>query len=135
MQGMRSLAAVKERKFIISLRQMYQIVFSVEGVKKGLLGKVKDKMIGTASDPVNNLVFNFTRNLPKNIQLEATVAKTLEGIVSKQTQLKAIPSLVDDLQAEINAMREEEKDTVTNAIETNPANYQFKEVESDERKE
>ena len=29
----------------------------------------------------------------------------------------------------------EEKDTVTNAIETNPANYQFKEVESDERKE
>lgn len=135
MQGMRSLAAVKERKFIISLRQMYQIVFSVEGIKKDLLGKFKDKMIGTASNPVNNLVFNFTRNLPKNVQLEATVAKTLEGIVSKQTQLKAIPSLVDDPQAEIDAMREEEKDTVTNAVETNPANYHFKEVESDERKE
>lgn len=32
-------------------------------------------------------------------------------------------------------MREEEKDTVTNAVETNSVNYQFKEVESDERKE
>ncbi len=132
---MRSLAAVKERKFIISLRQMYQIVFSVEGIKKGLLGKVKDKIIGTDSDSVNDLVFNFTRNLPKNVQLEATVAKTLEGIVSKQTQLKAIPSLVDDPQAEIDAMREEEKDTVTNAVETNPANYHFKEVNADEREE
>lgn len=133
MQGMRSLASIKERKFIVSLRSMYRIAFKVINLKKNILKRAKDVLTGTVDDPVTQLVFNFTRNLPKNIELEANVAKNLEGIVSKQTQLKALSSLVDNPQEEIERIAKEEAEKVNNAVKANPANYDFEGVADEEK--
>lgn len=135
MQAMRSLAAVKERKFVISLRKMYRVVFEFLKLKKSLKGQLKDMVTGSIDDPVNELKITFTRNLPKNIELEANVAKNLEGIVSKQTQLKALPSLVDDPQEEMELMRQEESEALDNAVKNNPASYQFEGVDHNEKQE
>lgn len=135
MQAMRSLAAVKERKFVISLRKMYRVVFEFLKLKKSLKGQLKDMVTGSIDDPVNELKITFTRNLPKNIELEANVAKNLEGIVSKQTQLKALPSLVDDPQEEMELMRQEESEALNNAVKNNPASYQFEGVDHNEKQE
>ena len=135
MQAMRSLAAVKERKFVISLRKMYRVVFEFLKLKKSLKGQLKDIVTGSIDDPVNELKITFTRNLPKNIELEANVAKNLEGIVSKQTQLKALPSLVDDPQEEMELMRQEESEALDNAVKNNPASYQFEGVDHNEKQE
>ena len=113
---------------------MYRIAFKVLNLKKNILKRAKDALTGTVDDPVTQLVFNFTRNLPKNIELEANVAKNLEGIVSKQTQLKALSSLVDNPQEEIERIAKEEAEKVNNAVKANPANYDFEGVADEEKK-
>ena len=114
---------------------MYRVVFEFLKLKKSLKGQLKDMVTGSIDDPVNELKITFTRNLPKNIELEANVAKNLEGIISKQTQLKALPSLVDDPQEEMELMRQEESEALDNAVKNNPASYQFEGVDHNEKQE
>ena len=44
--------------------------------------------------------YQFTQNIPANQLEEAQIAAQLSGVVSKETQLKAL-SIVDDVKAEI----------------------------------
>lgn len=126
MQAMRSLASNKERKFTNALREFYRILFNISNVAKtSFVKKVVNTLTGNAqSNPADELSFQFTRNLPRNIANEATTAQMLEGIVSKETQLKVL-SIVDDPKAEIQKIQDEEKEGITSAINSNPANYNF----------
>lgn len=134
MQAMRSLASNKERKFTNALRNFYRVVFNITNVAKtSLIKKAANYLTGKIqNDPIDQLSFQFTRNLPRNIASEATVAQTLEGIVSKQTQLKVL-SIVDDPQAEIQQMQDEEKKGISSALNNNPANYNFNDRDQDQK--
>lgn len=127
MQAMRGLASNKERKFTMAIRQLLKLVFGVQEVAtQSILQKAVTAITGnTKKDPIEGIEFQFTRNLPKNVADEANTAKTLEGITSKETQFKAIPSLVKDPKAEIKKMQDESNNVVNNAVENNPANYNF----------
>lgn len=58
-------------------------------------------------DSWQDIEVQMTRNLPKNLRSEADTARALDGIVSKETQLKVL-SVVDDPQAEIEKIKSEE---------------------------
>ncbi|KRN29225.1 phage portal protein, SPP1 Gp6 [Lactobacillus selangorensis] len=103
---MKNLASNKERKFTESLRKMFEVIFGAGTVLKG-----------DSSDKVKDLLFQFNRNLPINMADEATTAATLEGIVSKETQLKGL-SIVDDPKAEIKRMQKEQVATMQNATKS-----------------
>lgn len=98
---MKNMAATKERKFTQSLRRVFQLLFSVQ---TGM----------AAEDDWQALTFHFKRNLPINLDDEANTAKTLEGIVSKETQLSTL-DIVDDPKAEIERMAKESNDAITQA--------------------
>lgn len=103
--GMDNLAAGVKRKIAASLRRRYKLIF----------GNPASLTHGIHADDWKGLSFHFTRNLPSNVTDEATTAQTLDGIVSKQTQLSVL-SIVDDVQAEverIEAERQSEIDAVS----------------------
>ncbi len=103
--SMRNLTSNKERKFTKQLRKVFQIV-----------SKTVD--FGTLEQDIsNNIQFQFVRNLPNNNADEANTAKTLDGIVSKQTQLSTL-SIVSDPQAEIKQIQKEKEEAVKRAVET-----------------
>ena len=110
--SMRNLASSKERKMTQALRQLFQIVFSS--------GSLLDS---SKVDEWQNLTFLFSRNLPGNLSDEASVAKQLEGVVSKETQLKVL-SVVDDPKTEIEKMNEEAKEQA-DVAKTSSTLYDF----------
>lgn len=136
MQAMRGLASNKERKYTKAMRELYRGVFGVTNLAKtSIVKKAANAILGKATlDPADELKFQFTRNLPKNIADEANTAKSLEGIVSKETQLSVL-SIVDNPKAEIDRMAGEQKEAAKQAVENNPADYpnfyQKKEVTDD----
>ncbi|WP_413476795.1 phage portal protein [Latilactobacillus fuchuensis] len=133
MQAMRGLASNKERKYTSAMRDLYRIVFNITDLAKpSVVKKVTNAIMGKQQpEPADELKFQFTRNLPKNVADEASTAKTLEGIVSKQTQLSVL-SIVDNPTDEIDRMASEQKDAAQQAVDNNPANYDFQGV-SDEK--
>lgn len=94
LQAMSDLALTKQRKFTSGMNRRYKIIFSnpVSGMKK---------------DDWVKLTYQFTQNMPANILEEAQTAAQLTGIVSQPTQLKTL-SIVDNVQQEIERMKEEE---------------------------
>lgn len=96
---MLNLSATKERKFTQSLRKLFSRVFA--------MGTVVD------ADP-QDLMFKFIRNMPVNLADEADTAQKLNGIVSKETQLKNL-SFVDDAKQEIKRMGNEQSEQVKQA--------------------
>ena len=62
-----------------------------------------------------DLDIKFTANYPANLESEAEVAKSLEGVVSKETQLKAI-SLVDNVADELERLEAEQTPSVVDNI-------------------
>lgn len=107
---MQNQAAVEERKFTIALRSLLASVLS--------LGKV----IGTtdAQQVRKDLKFQFIRNIPLDIANEAQAAATMNGIVSRETQLSTL-SFVDDPKTEIERMRDEANDEMENALQHSPS--------------
>lgn len=105
---MKNLAASKERKFTQALRRLYQIAFKVQNITP------------IKADSWQDLSFQFIRNLPINLADEATTAQTLEGIVSKETQLSTL-SIVDDPKTEIEQMQKEADDRMASAVQNSPA--------------
>ena len=53
-----------------------------------------------------HLRYQFTRNIPRNLEAEANVMAKLEGVTSKETQL-SVSSLVDNPKEEMKRMEEE----------------------------
>lgn len=103
--AMLNLAKRKERKFTKAMRRRYQLICS-------------NPLCPLDQDAWKDLTFTFTFNLPQNLDGEAETAARLEGIVSKQTQLKAIPSLVEDVHAEMDLIKAEQEEILTD-YETN----------------
>lgn len=95
--AMEDLAKFKQLKFTAAFNRRYKLIFSnplciPHGVKSGDWAKLQ---------------YHFTLNYPANISAEAETAKQLEGIVSKETQLKTL-SIVDNPQNEMERLAEEE---------------------------
>lgn len=103
---MQNQASVEERKFTIALRNFLGTVLG--------LGKV----IGTADAQQvrKDLKFQFIRNVPQDVANEAQAASTMNGIVSKETQLSTL-SFVDDPKAEMQRMQQEQADQVKQAVQ------------------
>lgn len=99
LQAMSNLALTFDRKIEKSLRKRYKI-WSALGTN--------------TSDPeaYRDMQFIFTRNLPKNIAEEIQAATQLEGVVSKETQLSVMPSVVPDPQIEIEKIEDEKEPAV-----------------------
>lgn len=96
---MLNLASTKERKFTQSLRKLFGRVFD----------------IGTVVNAnAQDLTFKFIRNMPVNLEDEADTAQKLNGIVSKETQLKNL-SFVDDAKQEIKRIADEQTEQVKQA--------------------
>ncbi|WP_240758298.1 phage portal protein [Lysinibacillus sp. SGAir0095] len=58
-------------------------------------------------DDYLNIWFGFKRNLPSNIKEEAEATSLLKGLVSERTRLSLL-SFVDDVEAEIEALKEDQ---------------------------
>lgn len=97
--GMSNLAKVKERKFKSAMNRRYRLIFSNPVAQKNGIGK----------DDWLKVNYHFTMNYPANISDEAEVAQKLDGIVSKNTQLKVL-SIVDDPKAEQDTIARENKE-------------------------
>lgn len=117
--AMRNLASGKERKFTQSLRQLYKLIFGVDTILKS-----------TKGDEWQQLKFQFTRNLPSNLVDEAATAKSLEGVVSRETQLKML-SVVDDPDAEIKRIDAESAKTMKQAVRS-AGEYDFQKKSGDD---
>lgn len=115
--SMRNLASNKERKVTQALRQFYDVIF-----KAGTLG------VGDADKAINNLTFQFTRNLPSNLVDEAAAAKSLSGIVSHETLLSLL-SVVDDPKAELSRIADEDAEQQKQAAQSG-AQYDFQKKDS-----
>ena len=95
--AMNNLAKTKERKFTSGMNRRYKLLFS----HPSLASKVKrDDWVQVK--PV------FTPNIPANLLEEAQIAKEMEGITSRETQLKVI-SAVDNVKEELEKIEEENK--------------------------
>lgn len=105
LQAMSNLALTKQRKFTSGMNRRYKLIFSnpVSGMKK---------------DAWTGIKYQFTLNYPTNILEESQIAGNLAGIVSQETQLKVL-SVVDNVQQEINQMREEKDDSLTDGFPIN----------------
>lgn len=93
--AMHNLAKTKERKFTSGMNRRYKILFS----------HPKSKV---PADSWVKLHYKFTPNIPNNLLEEAQIAAQMEGITSKQTQLKIL-SIIDSVQEELERIKEENK--------------------------
>jgi SPP1 family phage portal protein len=100
---MRSLAGNLERKALKSMRKRYKLFCT-------LSTNVPNK------DAWRELEQTSTLNLPKNGLEEAQTAQALDGIVSKETQLKVL-SIVGNVQDEIDKMEKESEEASKKAEE------------------
>lgn len=96
LQAMSNLALTFDRKIEKSLRKRYKIFCS-------LATNVHDPLT------YQDIEIKTTRNIPVNTQNEAQIASTLQGVVSKETQLSVL-SIVPDVRREIEKMDEEEEE-------------------------
>src|SRR5699024_10512624 len=97
-QPMKNLSGMKERKFTKGLNDLFQCFLALP-----------TNVPASVSDGWVDIEDRFIRNSPRNVQDEAKTARELEGVVSKRTQL-ATPSIVDDVETEIERMDEEKAD-------------------------
>lgn len=94
LHAMSNLALTMDRKMIKSMNKRYKLFCSLfTNVSK--------------PDAWKGIEYTPTRNIPKNILEEAQTAQTLEGIVSKETQLKVL-SIVADASDEIEKLEKEQ---------------------------
>lgn len=105
LQAMSNLALTKQRKFTSGMNRRYMLIFSnpVSGMKK---------------DDWVKLTYRFTQNIPSNLLEESQIAGNLAGIVSQQTQLSVL-SCVDNVQQEIEQIKQDEEEGVTDGFPTN----------------
>lgn len=94
MLDMKNSTLAKERKFQKSLALQYKLFFQVQL-------DVSDKNVW------RDIEYSFNYNTPRNIKDEAETARMLAGTTSKETQLKAIPSLVPDVDQELERIKAE----------------------------
>lgn len=95
LQAMSNLFQNKKRKFESGMNRRYKLLFSHPASK-------------VPKDAWVQLHYHFTPNFPSNLLEEADIAAKMEGITSKETQLKVL-SIVDNVQEELDKIEEENK--------------------------
>lgn len=95
LQGMKNMAIMKERKAQGAMGRMYKALFNLP---TNINTSKKDEWM--------NLNYQFSRNIPRNLQDEADTMQKMEGIVSKETQL-GVSSMITDVKEEIDRMNTE----------------------------
>lgn len=105
LEAMQNLFTAKARRFTSSMMDRYRIIFSSPVAQ----------MHGVPKDAWTGIDVKFTANYPANLESEATVAKNLEGVVSKETQLKVL-SVVDNVKDEVERIEEERLPSVVDNI-------------------
>lgn len=103
LQGMSNMARVKERKFASGMNRRYRLIFS-------------NPVTRLPENSWVSVTSHFTMNYPANIADEANTARNLEGVVSKETQLKVL-SVVDSVPAELERMEKEEATRAESAVD------------------
>lgn len=103
--AMSNLAKTKERKFTGGMNRRYKLIFS-------------HPRSGMKRDDWVKLKYQFTQNVPANLLEESQIAGNLAGIVSQQTQLSVL-SCVDNVQQEIDQIKQDEEDGITDGFPTN----------------
>lgn len=83
----------KQRKFESGMNRRYRLLFGHPASK-------------VPKDAWVQLHYQFTPNIPQNLLEEAQIAAQMEGITSRETQLKVL-SIVDDIQGELDKIEEE----------------------------
>ena len=96
--SMSNMAKVKTGLFKEALSRRYRLIFSHPTAGAGEYHIKPDDWM--------KLEYHFTENYPANVADEVETARGLEGMVSKETQLKVL-SVVDDVKTEIKKMEEE----------------------------
>lgn len=99
LHAMSNLALTMDRKMIKSMNKRYKLFSS-------LSTNVSDR------DAWKDIKYQTIRNIPKNILEEAQTAQTLEGIVSKETQLSVL-SIVDNAAEEVEKLESESESKET----------------------
>mgnify|MGYP005780258455 FL=1 len=105
LQAMSNLALTKQRKFTSGMNRRYKLIFS-------------NPVSGMKADDWVKLNYTFTQNMPANLLEESQIAGNLAGIVSQQTQLSVL-SCVDNVQQEIDQIKQDEEDTLTDGYPMN----------------
>lgn len=105
LEAMQNLFTAKARRFTSSMMERYKILFSSPVAQ----------MHGVAKDAWQDIDIRFTPNYPANVESEAEVAKNLEGIVSKDTQLKVL-SIVDNVAEEVERLEAERTPSVVDNL-------------------
>ena len=92
---MKNLALNKERKFEQGIQTMLQMLFNVDtSIPQG------------QKQEYMNVGYDWSRNLPANLEAEMAVIRGMDGIISHRKQLEMF-SAVDDAQAEQEQIEEE----------------------------
>ena len=105
LQAMSNLALTKQRKFTSGMNRRYKLIFS-------------NPVSGMKADDWVKLNYTFTQNIPANLLEESQIAGNLSGIVSQQTQLSVL-SCVDNVQQEIEQIKKDEEENITDGFPTN----------------
>lgn len=105
LQAMSNLAMTKQRKFTSGMNRRYKLIFS-------------NPVSGMKADDWVKLNYTFTQNIPSNLLEESQIAGNLAGIVSQQTQLSVL-SCVDNVQQEMEQIKREEDDGITEGFPIN----------------
>ena len=105
LQAMSNLAMTKQRKFTSGMNRRYKLIFS-------------NPVSGMRADDWVKLNYTFTQNIPSNLLEESQIAGNLAVIVSQQTQLSVL-SCVDNVQQEMEQIKREEDDGITEGFPIN----------------
>src|SRR5699024_250683 len=95
LQGMKNMAIMKERKFQASMNRMYKMLFNLP-----------TNVPASSKDEWRNIRYQFSRNIPRNLENEAETMAKMEGILSKETQI-SVSSLVDNVAEELERIEKE----------------------------
>lgn len=92
--GLDNICKIKQRKFSAGLKTRYKMLCN--------LPTWSDK------EAYKGISYKFTRNMPKNVLEEAQIVNTLNGLISKETNLSNL-SIVDNVKEEIEKMEKEDE--------------------------
>lgn len=102
LQPLSNISKFLDRKVLKSMSKRYKLFCT-------LSTNVPNK------DAWTDIEFITSRNLPKNLLDESQTARNLEGVVSKETQLKVL-SIVDNIQDEIDRLEKEKQEQEDNVM-------------------
>lgn len=98
LHAMTSLAKTKERKFTAGFTRRWRLICS-------------NPVSPVPADAWTHLSYVMTYTMPSSLLEEAQTAAQLAGIVSRETQLKAL-SIVDDIPEELARLEKEDSDMI-----------------------